>query len=136
MTLEQWITVFGIVISFIVWFLGQKWVANKPAKEMWLDLMIVAIPVGLILLSVFVFETERTNSLKVETNLLKEQINTLENSLRSSGYIEILNGYDDFVACLEREIRLTHSRWLVTRVQTNQAPTKPGCMRLAQCVAL
>ncbi len=123
MTIEQWITTLGIVISFFVWFLGQKWGARKSAKKMWTDLTVVAIPIGLLLLSIIVFESDRTNSLKVETKAIHEEINTLENSLRSSGYVEVLNGYDDFAASIEREVRLTHSRWLVTRVQTTQAPT-------------
>jgi len=123
MTLEQWITVVGIVMSFFVWFLGQKWGARKSTKKMWTDVTVVALPVGLLLLSVIVFEADRTNSLKGETKSLREEIITLQNSLRSSGYVEVLNGYDDFVGSLEREIRLTHSRWLITRVQVSQAPT-------------
>jgi hypothetical protein len=123
MTIEQWITVLGIVMSFLVWFLGQKWGARKSAKKMWTDLMVVAIPVGLLLLSIIVFENDRTNSLKADTKSLHDEITILENSLRSSGYVEVLNGYDDFAASIEREVRLTHSRWLVTRVQNIQAPT-------------
>lgn len=123
MTFEQWITVIGIVLSFLIWFLGQKWGADKSAKQMFIDLAIVAVPIGLLLLSVLVFETDRTNSLKAEAKSLHEEISVVENSLRSSGYVEVLNGYDDFVASIEREVRLTHSRWLITRVQNIQAPT-------------
>jgi hypothetical protein len=123
-TLEQWISILAIVVSFIVWFLGHRWGSGKKSKEKMLaDFMVVAVPVALLVLSIMVFEVDRTKSIKQETELIKENVNRLENSFRNSGSVEVLGNYDDFVNALEREVRKTRSRWLITRVQFTQAPT-------------
>jgi hypothetical protein len=124
MTAEQWISVLAIVVSFVVWFLGHRWGSGKKSKEkMVADFMIVAVPIGLLLLSIMVFEMDRTRSIKQETESIKQNVERLENSFRYSGSVEVLSTYDDFVNALEREIRKTRSRWLITRVQFTQAPT-------------
>ncbi|HMG72050.1 MAG TPA: hypothetical protein VK582_01000 [Pyrinomonadaceae bacterium] len=123
MTLEQWISVVGIVTSFLVWFLGQKWTSRKSVRKMWTDLTVIAIPVGLLLLSLVVFENDRTNSIRKETIALKEEVTRLENSFRDSAHVESIHSYEEFVSWLEHDISTTHSRWLITRTQAIQAPT-------------
>ncbi|HSS20386.1 MAG TPA: hypothetical protein VLL54_09955 [Pyrinomonadaceae bacterium] len=122
--MEQWITVLGILASFVVWFLGHKWVGRKSARKICHDFTVVAIPIGLLILSLVVFEYDRTNSVERQVDSLSVQTRELENLLQESGHLEKITGYDEFVAVIEKEVKLAKSRWLITRVQTNQSQTQ------------
>jgi hypothetical protein len=75
--------------------------------------------------SIDVAEIKR-HQVSTDTSLasVNEKLGRIAESLPASRQFEVLSDYEAFVRCIEREVKRTQGRWLITRIQLQQATTK------------